>query len=251
MKLENKVAIITGGGSGIGQTSSILFAREGAKIVVVDINEDGGLKTVDKIKSNGGESCFIKTDVSDVKDVKNSIKYAVDQYSKIDVLFNNAGIVKPMPFLEISEKQWDKVLNTNLKSMFLYTKYATPYLKKTRGNIINNSSISGVIVTPNFLDYSVAKAGVIHLTKASAIELTKMKIRVNCIAPGAVNTPMLDELAKNPFATTSNRSANYKLTMNRPSTSDEIANIALFLASSDSSFITGQTIIADGGYTVL
>ena len=251
MKLENKVAIITGGGSGIGQTSSILFAREGAKIVVVDINEDGGLKTVDKIKSNGGESCFIKTDVSDVKDVKNSIKYAVDQYSKIDVLFNNAGIVKPMPFLEISEKQWDKVLNTNLKSMFLYTKYATPYLKKTRGNIINNSYISGVIVTPNFLDYSVAKAGVIHLTKASAIELTKMKIRVNCIAPGAVNTPMLDELAKNPFATTSNRSANYKLTMNRPSTSDEIANIALFLASSDSSFITGQTIIADGGYTVL
>lgn len=251
MKLENRVAIITGGGSGIGQTSSILFAREGAKIVVVDINEDGGLDTVNKIKSNGGESCFIKTDVSDVKDVKNSIKYAVDQYSKIDVLFNNAGIVKPMPFLEISETQWDKVLNTNLKSMFLYTKYATPYLKKTRGNIINNSSISGVIVTPNFLDYSVAKAGVIHLTKASAIELTKMKIRVNCIAPGAVNTPMLDELAKNPFATTSNRSANYKLTMNRTSTSDEIANIALFLASSDSSFITGQTIIADGGYTVL
>ena len=183
MKLENKVAIITGGGSGIGQTSSILFAREGAKIVVVDINENNGLETVDKIKSDGGESCFIKTDVSDVKDVKNSIKYAVDQYSKIDVLFNNAGIVKPMPFLEISEKQWDKVLNTNLKSMFLYTKYVTPYLKKTRGNIINNSSISGVIVTPNFLDYSVAKAGVIHLTKASAIELTKMKIRVNCIAP--------------------------------------------------------------------
>ena len=251
MKLENRVAIITGGGSGIGQTSAILFAKEGAKIVVVDINENNGLDTIDKIKSNGGESCFIKTDVSDVKDVKNSIKYAVDQYSKIDVLFNNAGIVKPMPFLEISETQWDKVLNTNLKSMFLYTKYATPYLKKTRGNIINNSSISGVIVTPNFLDYSVAKAGVIHLTKASAIELTKMKIRVNCIAPGAVNTPMLDELAKNPFATTSIRSANYKLTMNRTSTSDEIANIALFLASSDSSFITGQTIIADGGYTVL
>ena len=251
MKLENKAAIITGGGSGIGQTSAILFAKEGAKIVVVDINENNGLDTIDKIKSNGGESCFIKTDVSDVKDVKNSIKYAVDQYSKIDVLFNNAGIVKPMPFLEISETQWDKVLNTNLKSMFLYTKYSVPYLKKTCGNIINNSSISGVIVTPNFLDYSVAKAGVIHLTKASAIELTKMKIRVNCIAPGAVNTPMLDELAKNPFATTSNRSANYKLTMNRTSTSDEIANIALFLASSDSSFITGQTIIADGGYTVL
>ena len=246
MKLENKVAIITGGGSGIGQTSSILFAREGAKIVVVDINEDGGLDTVDKIKSNGGESCFIKTDVSDVKDVKNSIKYAVDQYSKIDVLFNNAGIISPigMSFLEISENQWDKMLDTNLKSMFLYIKYATPYLKKTHGVIVNTSSISGIIIIPDFLDYSVAKAGVVHLTKASAIELTKMNIRVNCICPGPVNTPMLAELSKHPSSTTANP-------MNRIASPEEIANVALFLASSDSSFITGQAVIADGGYTVL
>mgnify|MGYP001037718129 FL=1 len=246
MKLENKVAIITGGGSGIGQTSSILFAREGAKIVVVDINEDSGLETVEKIKSNGGESCFIKTDVSDVKDVQNSIKYVIDQYSKIDVLFNNAGIISPigMSFLEISEKQWDKMLNTNLKSMFLYTKYAVPYLKKTHGVIVNTSSISGVIIIPDFLDYSVAKAGVIHLTKASAIELTKMNIRVNCICPGPVNTPMLAELSKHPSSTTANP-------MNRIASPEEIANVALFLASSDSSFITGQAIIADGGYTVI
>ena len=246
MKLENKVAIITGSGSGIGQTSAILFAKEGAKIVVVDINEDGGLKTVEKIKSNGGESCFIKADVSDVKDVKNSIKYVIDQYSKIDVLFNNAGIISPvgMSFLEISETQWDKVLNTNLKSMFLYTKYVTPYLKKTHGVIVNTSSISGVIIIPDFLDYSVAKAGVIHLTKASAIELTKMNIRVNCICPGPVNTPMLVELSKHPSSTTANP-------MNRIASPEEIANVALFLASSDSSFITGQAIIADGGYTVI
>ena len=246
MKLENKVAIITGGGSGIGQTSSILFAREGAKIVVVDINEDGGLDAVDKIKSNGGESCFIKTDVSDVKDVKNSLKYALDQYSKIDVLFNNAGIISPigMSFLEISEKQWDKTLETNLKIMFLYTKYVTPYLKKTRGAIVNTSSISGVIIIPDFLDYSVAKAGVVHLTKASAIELTKMNIRVNCICPGPVNTPMLAELSKHPSSTTANP-------MNRIASPEEIANVALFLASSDSSFITGQAVIADGGYTII
>jgi len=246
MKLENKVAIITGSGSGIGQTSAILFAKEGAKIVVVDINEDGGLETVEKIKSNGGESCFIKADVSDVKDVKNSIKYVIDQYSKIDVLFNNAGIISPigMSFLEISEKQWDKMLNTNLKSMFLYTKYATPYLKKTHGVIVNTSSISGVIIIPDFLDYSVAKAGVIHLTKASAIELTKMNIRVNCICPGPVNTPMLVELSKHPSSTTANP-------MNRIASPEEIANVALFLVSSDSSFITGQAVIADGGYTVI
>ena len=246
MKLENKVAIITGGGSGIGQTSAILFAKEGAKIVVVDINENNGLDTIDKIKSNGGESCFIKTDVSDVKDVKNSIKYAVDQYSKIDVLFNNAGIISPigMSFLEISEKQWDKTLETNLKSMFLYTKYVTPYLKKTRGAIVNTSSISGVIIIPDFLDYSVAKAGVVHLTKASAIELTKMNIRVNCICPGPVNTPMLAELSKHPSSTTANP-------MNRIASPEEIANVALFLASSDSSFITGQAVIADGGYTII
>jgi NAD(P)-dependent dehydrogenase (short-subunit alcohol dehydrogenase family) len=136
------------------------------------------------------------------------------------------------------------MLNTNLKSMFLYTKYATPYLKKTHGVIVNTSSISGVIIIPDFLDYSVAKAGVIHLTKASAIELTKMNIRVNCICPGPVNTPMLVELSKHPSSTTANP-------MNRIASPEEIANVALFLVSSDSSFITGQAVIADGGYTVI
>ena len=245
MKLSGKVAIVTGGGSGIGRASSILFSKEGAKAIVVGRNKEAGRETVERVVSSGGEATFAQADVSSPDQVRGVLKDTVDTHGKLDILFNNAGVIvaSGTPLEEMTEDQWDRTLNINLKSVFLFTRYAIPHLKKTKGVIVNTSSTSGLVIIPKFLDYSVAKAGVIHLTKAAAIELAPMHVRVNCICPAGVDTPMLREIYKNHTEVPPGP-------LGRIASPEEIAKIALFLASDDSSFITGHALVADGGYTV-
>ena len=195
MRLAKKVAIITGAGSGMGKATAIMFAREGAKIVVADINDTGGKETVAAIKSGGGEAIFVHTDVSLASDVENLITAAKDKFGKIDIIFNNAGIPQQTtPIEQLDEATWDRIYAVNVKSIFLTSKSVAPIMKKAGGGvIINMASISGVRPRPGNLAYASAKAAVIHLTKALALELAPFKIRVNCINPVATDTPMLNK----------------------------------------------------------
>jgi len=250
MRLAKKVAIITGASSGIGQASAILFAKEGAKLVVADINDAGGKETVAAIKSGGGEAIFVHTDVSMAADVANLMTTAQGKFGKIDIIFNNAGIPQQTtPIEQVDEATWDRIYAVNVKSIFLTAKSAAPIMKKAGGGvIINLASISGVRPRPGNLAYASAKAAVIHLTKALALELAPHKIRVNCINPVAVDTPMLNKF----FPAGANVAEVRKVTiegipLGRLATAEDIAYAALYLASDESSLLTGTGINVDGG----
>lgn len=258
MKLENQVALITGAASGIGRATAVLFAAEGARVTVADIDPIMGEETISMIKKNGGEARFIKLDVINAIEVERAIKGTADLYSRFDILFNNAGIHCPSgPLLEeIDEKDWDSVFGVNLKGMYLGCKYAIPIMKKQRsGSIISTSSEAGIKAAPGMSAYGASKAGIIHLTKSLAMELAPFNIRVNCICPGPTLTPifgkahggrpqlnqidfgkMTDEIAKN-------------IPLRRMGQPEEIAHAALYLVSNDASFITGHALTIDGGVT--
>lgn len=193
MKLSNKVALITGSGSGMGRASAMLFAQEGARISVVDTDKKGGEQTAELIKQKDGNAVFIQADVSKADDADKMIKTTVDNFGKLDILFNNAGI--PMPFTsleEVTEDLWSRIIDVNVKGIFLGCKYAIPLMKKQGGGvIINTASIGGVRPRPGFIVYDASKAAAIMLTRGLAIELAPYKIRVNCINPVAADTPML------------------------------------------------------------
>ncbi|MFC1871193.1 SDR family NAD(P)-dependent oxidoreductase [Chloroflexota bacterium] len=249
MRLANKVAIITGAGSGIGRASSIMFAKEGAKVVVADINDASGEETVATIKSSGGEAFFVHTDVSKASDAENLIKAANGKYGKIDVLFNNAGVPQtPAPLDELEESVWDSVYAVNIKSVFLMTKYAIPVMKKAEsGVIINLASIAGVRPRPGSGAYATAKAAAIHLTKLAALELAP-KIRVNCINPVMVDTPMVPGLLpKGVNIEEARKGITAGIPLGRLVQADEIAYAAVYLASDESAMITGTCINVDGG----
>lgn len=250
MRLANKVAIVTGAGSGIGQTSAILFAKEGAKIVVADINDTGGQETVAAIKSDGGEAIAIHTDVTIASEVENLGRVTKDKFGKVDILFNNAGIPQQtMSFENVTEALWDQIFATNVKSIFLTAKSIVPMMKAAGGGvIINLASISGIRPRPGNIAYSTSKAAVILLTKALALEVAPFKIRVNCINPVGTVTPMLGKF----FAEGVSLEEGMKATVNtiplgRLSMPEDVANAALFLASDQSSMLTGAGIDVDGG----
>lgn len=254
MKLLNKVAIITGAGSGFGRATAILFSKEGAKISVADIDEKGGQETVKLIKGQGGDAIFIRADVSKSGDAEKMIKATVDKYGNLDILFNNAGV--PMSFTpveEVTEDLWDRIIDVNVKGIFLGSKFAVPFLKKRGGGvIINTASISGVRPRPGLSAYSTSKAGAIMLTKALAIELAPFKIRVNCINPVAAETPMLARFIEAGGATGEKFEVGRKrfidtVPLGRLAQPEDVAYTALFLASEEASLITGASFDVDGG----
>jgi 3-oxoacyl-[acyl-carrier protein] reductase len=254
MKLKDRVALITGAGSGIGRGSAVLFAREGAKVAVVDMNQAGAEETVALIKGQGGSALAIKADVTVAADVEGMIAKTVKEFGKLDILFNNAGV--PMSFTpieDVKEELWDRIMDVNAKGIYLGAKYTVPYMKKQGGGvIINTASISGVRCRPGLSAYSASKGAAITLTKSLAIELASFKIRVNCINPVAAETPMLAkfihdkgqeydkfEEGRQRFIST--------VPLGRLAEPDDIAYAALYLASDEASLVTGIALDVDGG----
>ncbi len=247
MRLVNKVAVITGAGSGIGRASACLFAKEGAKVSVVDINIAGGQETVELIRRGGGVAQFIRADVTKASDVEQMIKATVSAYTRLDILFNNAGV--PMSFTpieEVDEELFDKILAVNLKGIFLGCKYATPVMKKQGGGvIINTASIAGLRARPGLNAYCASKGGAIVLTQALGI--APYNIRVNAITPVAADTPMLPGFIGDKDLEEGRKAFIATIPLGRLATSEDIAYAALYLASDESSMVTGACIKVDGG----
>lgn len=246
-RLDNKVAIITGAGMGMGQAAAFIFAKEGAKVVVADWNDKAGEETVKTIKKNGGEAIFVKADVSKASDVENLVKKAVATYGKLDVIYNNAAILgKAAPTEKTAEDDWDRIQAINLKGVWLGMKYAIPQmLKQGKGSIINTASQCGDRGTRYLGAYCAAKGGVLALTRVTAMELAAKNIRVNALNPGIIATPMVKALSKEEqagFAAI--------IPQRRLGEPEEVAYAALFLASDESSHVTGHTLVVDGGIEV-
>ena len=251
MRLEGKVAIVTGGGSGMGQATAILFAKEGAKVVIACRNTAGsGEETASIIKKAGGEAIFIKTDVSKAQDVQNMVKAAIDAYGRLDVLYNNAA-VQGNVFLtpDVTEELYDKYMDINLKGVWLGMKHAIPEMLSNNraGSITNVASISALVGQRGLSHYAASKGGIISLTRVTAMEYAAKNIRVNCICPGLVRTPIWDQMEK--ASPGSLQKFVDGVPMQRYAKPEEIAQLALFLASDESSFITGSVIVIDGGAT--
>jgi NAD(P)-dependent dehydrogenase (short-subunit alcohol dehydrogenase family) len=250
--LKDKVAIITGSGSGIGKAIALAYAKLGAKVIIGDINEEAGQQTAEEIKNNGNEALFIRTDVSSVDSIKTLVMATIESYKTIDILVNNAGLEYFTTVEETTEEQWDRTMDIDLKGVFLGMKYVIPYMKKQgSGSIINIASVAGISAWPGLGVYSAAKGGVVLLTKAAAVENGKFGIRVNSICPGSIKTPLLEEQF---FAPQDDREAAEKqllkhYPLNRLGESSEIADAAVYLGSNLSSFVTGHSLTVDGGLT--
>jgi NAD(P)-dependent dehydrogenase (short-subunit alcohol dehydrogenase family) len=246
-KLVDKVAIVTGGGSGIGQAIAILFAKEGAKVVVSDIDVTGGQNTVDKIISLGSEAFFVESNTSDAKEQEILVQKTIQKYGKLDIACNNAGIGGSSHSTgDYPIEDWDKVISINLSGVFYGMKYQIKaMLENGKGNIINISSILGTVGFAQAGAYTAAKHGVLGLTKTAALEYGTQNIRINAICPGFIKTPLLDK-------SLNEESLTYiasKHALMRLGTSEEVAQLALWLASDDASFVTGSEYLIDGGYT--
>jgi 3-oxoacyl-[acyl-carrier protein] reductase len=255
MKLAGKVALITGAGSGFGRATAILFAQEGAKVVVTDKNVETANQTVDMIRQDGNTASSVQADVSVSADCEKMIRFAVNAYGKLDILHNNAGIPMAASTVEeINEEVWDRVMQVNLKSVFLASKVAMPIMKKAGGGvIINTSSVSGVRVRPGGGAYAVSKAAVTHLTKILALEGAPFKIRVNCISPVAAETPLLmgllSEEQKRKLDATK-KALLSTIPIGRFALPEDVAKAALYLASDDASMVTGADLLVDGGRAI-
>jgi len=253
-RLSGKTAVVTGGAGGIGAEGARLFAAEGADVVIADLNERAGEETAAAIRADGGSCRFVKCDVSSSGDVRRVMDVCMNEYGRLDVLYNNAGIYlngKDGPVTEIDEGIWEKVIAVNLRSVFLFCKYGIPLLKKQGGSVINTASSAGVIGIPNCDAYTATKGAIVQLTKSMAVEYGRFGVRVNCIAPAAIMTPMVRE--SNPpdcDAFDENAFLTLRTPLRRYGTPEEIAHIALFLASDEASYMNGAVLVADGGITV-
>ena len=263
MRIENKVALVTGGASGIGRATALVFAREGAKVVVSDLNEAGSDETIQEIEAAGGDAMAVTGDVSDTDDAKRMVESTVEAYGRIDVAFNSAGIISGMglprdvtfddPYDRVVAV-YDRVLEINLRGTYLICWLAIQQMRQSGGgSIINISSINGVVGAPigmgsGFDPYVPSKGGVVQLTKNLAIQYGRENIRVNCICPGHVNTNLIRSITENPQI---RERLEERYPLGRFAEPEEVANAALFLASDESSFVTGAPLLVDGGYTSL
>ena len=252
--LENRVAIITGAASGMGRAAAIKFAQEGAKVLVADVNDEGGKKTVAQVSATGGDAIFVHTDVSSAKDAQTMAQAALDRWGTIDILYNNAAATmlcsdKDRAVHELDESVWDKMLAVTLKSVFLCSKFCLPtMLKNRKGVILNVTSCDAILPEAGFDSYTAAKGGVISLTKAMAVNYGKQGIRVNCISPGYIITEVqMGWFTTNPAAVKAAESYHLTPRLGKP---DDVAGMALYLASDLAEFITGTIMAVDGGYQI-
>jgi NAD(P)-dependent dehydrogenase (short-subunit alcohol dehydrogenase family) len=249
-KLERKVAVITGAASGIGRATAIRFAGEGAAVVIADLNREGGEAAVRDCRENGGNAVFQLTDVSSEENVKGAIDRAVKEFGRLDVIYNNAGLGGAVgPLEKTTAENWDRSFSILLRAVFLGIKYATPEMRKAGGgSIISTASIAGLRGAAGLHAYCAAKAGVISLTRSASIELAKDKIRVNCICPGLIATPLTYNRLPGGEQTATQIFAGFQ-PWPRTGRPEDIAAMALFLASDDSEFVSGQAMVVDGAAT--
>ena len=248
-RLENKVAIITGAGSGIGRGIALAFSKEGAKIIVADINEQGGKETIELIKQEKetNKAVFVKTDVSRPEDINNMAQVCLNSFGRIDVLVNNAGILMSGPLDKMDEQVWDKILSVNLKSVFLASKKVLPEMvKQGKGKIINTASVAGLVGFNELGAYCATKGGIIALSRSMALDYAPLGININCIAPGVIRTQMTRAMLEDPATKKSFAADTPYPRFGEPK---DIAMAAVYLASDESDFVVGHVLIVDGGYT--
>jgi NAD(P)-dependent dehydrogenase (short-subunit alcohol dehydrogenase family) len=237
MRFKDKVCLITGAGSGIGQASALRFSSEGGKVAVVDLNPEHGQATVDKLTAAGGEAIFVKADVGNVADVRAAVDATVKRWGRVDVLVNNAAMMTFKPVVDLSVEEWDHVLNVNLRGVFLFCKLAIPHMPPGSA-IVNTSSVHAHETEATVAPYAASKGGMEAFARALTLEVEGRKIRVNCVAPGAVDTPMLWD---NPNV----KSGKEKIqgAVGKP---EDLAAAICFLASQEARFVNGTTLIVDG-----
>ena len=243
MNFLNHIAIVTGGGSGIGRATCLQLAREGAKVAVVDIDREAGRGTVEQIESAGGEAIFLYADVSQSADVQGVVNYVVEKWGRIEVLVNNAGIMRFQPVVELPEEDWDRVMSVNLRAAFLFCKYALPHFRhedgRRGGSIVNVSSVHAQATTRNVAAYAASKGGLEAFTRALSIEAEPLHVRVNVVAPGAVDTPLL--------WTNPNLQSGEEKLEGAIASSESVAETICFLASRSAQFVTGSVLAVDAG----
>ena len=245
-RLQDKVAVITGGGSGMGRASCLAFAAEGARVVVVDRTIASGEETARAVNDEGGEAVFFEADVSDAADVAGMVAAAVDRWGRLDVLFNNAGIEGPsVRLLEYDEAEWDQVIAVNLKAVYLGMRAALPQMvSQGAGVILSTASAAGLVGLARSSAYSAAKAGIVGLTRTVALEYGPQGVRVNCICPGFVSTPMLERV----LGDRDESVLRHVAPLRRVGAADDVARAAVYLASDEASYVTGVAFPVDGGY---
>lgn len=250
MKLQGRVALVTGAASGMGQAQAVLFAKEGAKVIAADINMDGVKKVAEEIQAAGGEALAIQVDVSDLDSIKSGVKAGLDRFGKIDILSNTAGILDGYaPTLETSEELWDRIMNINLKGVYRMTNAVLPQMiENGKGTVINVASIASFVAGGGGAAYTAAKHGIAGYTKQLSFDYGPKGIKVNAIAPGAVETGMTKAIFEEGSADVMD--AVNSVPAGRYGQPEEVANLALFLASDDSDFIHGAVMPIDGGWTI-
>jgi len=247
--LTGKRALITGGASGIGEATSLLFAKEGAAVAVVDTDAAGGRRVASAIQSQGGRAIFVRADVTRPDDCRNAVDKTVSALGGLEILFNNAGIIRRASITELSEEEWDRVMAVNVKSVFLMSKQAVSIMAEAGGGVIINAASGwGLVGGPRAAAYCASKGAVVLLTKAMAIDHGPQNIRANCICPGDTDTPMLREEAQQlGQSEESFLQQARERPLQRVGTPEEVAEAVLYLASDSSSYVTGTALVVDGG----